>query len=162
MERDTCLPAYRRASLPLIRAWTSSGLKQKQDASNTAGQKWLSFNNRFKTWYSMKNMKCEMSCAACVLQTLTSWAWFCRAACIWGLWWLGGCQWSRSPQRPRRSRSTLSSSLSPPLREWSLWTHTQRSVRLTETDFLHRPLCSVWSCFVPDCMSKAACSLGGQ
>lgn len=51
---------------------------------------------------------------------LTHWAWFCRAACIWGLWWLVGCRWNHSLRRPRRSRSTPSSSPSPPLREWSL------------------------------------------
>lgn len=41
---DTCLPAYRRASLPLMRAWTSSGLKRKQYGSDTAGQNLWLFN----------------------------------------------------------------------------------------------------------------------
>ena len=34
MKRDTCLPAYRRANLPLMSAWTSSGLKHKTTTFN--------------------------------------------------------------------------------------------------------------------------------
>lgn len=52
---------------------------------------------------------------------LTSSEQFCTEACIWVPWWLWGCQWSRSPQRPQRSRSKPSSSPSPRLRGWSLW-----------------------------------------
>lgn len=51
---------------------------------------------------------------------LTSWEQFCTEACIWVLWWLWGCQWSRSPRRPQRSRSRPSSSPSPRLHGWSL------------------------------------------
>lgn len=91
------------------------------------------------------------------LRLLTHWAWFCTAAYIWGPWWLGGCRWSHSPQRPRRSRNTLSSSLSPLLHEWFLQGQPSFSRSSSSTN----PL--MWcDKFLPDCMSKAACSFGGQ
>lgn len=96
-----CRPAYRRASLPLMRAWTSSGLKEKSTFSYRCnGEINIQLNGEF---------------------VLTSWERFCTAACISVLWWLWGCRWSHSPQRPRRSRSRPSSSPSPRRHGWSLW-----------------------------------------
>lgn len=59
-------------------------------------------------------------CSSLMTSKLTSLGQFCTKACIWAPWWLWGCRWSRSPQRPQRSRSRPSSSPSPQLHGWSL------------------------------------------